>query len=368
MTFPDLLQFVNNCNLVKTRGIVYNQLMKDIWNYLRELKKPIVLYGTGNGADKMLSVCEKYGIRVSGVFSSDSFVRKKVFRGMPVTDYKTACQEFGDMAVLLCFGTSRGEVIENIKRIAAECELYAPDVPVCGDTLFCREYYERRKPEFDSIREMLADEKSKRVFDGIIAFKLTGDINRLFECESDREEIYRDILRFSDNETYLDLGAYRGDTVLSFCDRVKDWKEIIAVEPDVKTYAKLTEATAGIKRITNINAFAGAADGVATLSANGSRGAGAGGATREMKIISVDSLGISPTFIKMDIEGMEQEALSGAKQTVCAYHPKMKIAAYHKSGDLIDIPKEVLSISGDYKIYLRHNPCLPAWDTDYFFI
>ncbi|MBR4910274.1 MAG: FkbM family methyltransferase, partial [Clostridia bacterium] len=146
--------------------------MEDLWHYLKTLRKPIVLYGMGNGADMVLSVCEQYGIKISGVFASEGFVRKKTFHGMPVTDYSSAKEQFGDMAVLLCFGTALPEVIKNIKRIGSECELYAPDVPVCGDTLFCREYYERRKPEFDSIREMLADEKSKRVFDGIIAFKL----------------------------------------------------------------------------------------------------------------------------------------------------------------------------------------------------
>ncbi len=347
---------------------MYNRVMNDIWNYLRKLKKPIVLYGTGNGADKMLSVCEKYGIRVSGVFSSDSFVRKKIFHGMPVTDYKTACDKFGDMAVLLCFGTALPEVTANIRRIAAVHELYAPEVPVHGEAVFNFEYYKKRQAEFLSVREKLADEISKRTFDCIVKYKLTGDINLLFDCETDREEPYKSFLHFTDNETYLDLGAYRGDTVLSFCKRAKGWKSIIAVEPDVKTYAKLKAATADIENITNINAFAGAKSGVKTVNMNGSRGAGQGGAPGEVRVITVDSLGIAPTFIKMDIEGDESEAISGAGETIRTYRPKMKISAYHRIGDIIDIPKAVQAVYPDYKIYLRHNPCLPAWDTDYFFI
>ena len=342
--------------------------MNDIWDHLKKTEKPIVLYGTGNGADKMLSVCEKYGITVSGVFSSDSFVRKKTFHGMPVTDYKTAREKFGDMAVLLCFGTGLPDVIANIKSIAAEHELYAPEVPVCGDTVFCREYYERRKAEFSAVREKLADEISRRAFDCIVEYKLTGDINRLFECETDENEPYESFLRFTGNETYLDLGAYRGDTVLSFCERAKSWKRIIAVEPDVKTYSKLVKATADIKNVTAVNAFAGGESGVRAVNMNGSRGAGKGGAALEVKVVTVDSLGISPTFIKMDIEGAEGAAIAGASETVRAFHPKMQIAAYHKSGDIIDIPKAVLALYPDYKIYLRHNPCLPAWDTNYFFI
>ena len=69
--------------------------MKDLWNYLKEANKPIVLYGMGNGADKIISVLNRYGIKISGVFASDGFVRQKVFHGFNVTDYKTAKETFG---------------------------------------------------------------------------------------------------------------------------------------------------------------------------------------------------------------------------------------------------------------------------------
>ena len=342
--------------------------MKDIWNYLKESKKPIVLYGMGNGADKIISVCDKYGIKISGVFSSDGFVRKKTFHGMPVTDYRTAKEMFGDMTVLLCFGTALPEVIFNIKNIAKENELYAPDVPVYGDALFCEGYHNDKKADFNYIYNLLADKISKNVFSNVIKYKLTGDIKCLFSCETDCEEPYQNFLKLSDKETYLDLGAYRGDTVLSFCNRAKNWNSIVAVEPDKKTYEKLKIATLGIKGIKNINAFAGAVEGTAAFNMNGSRGVGKGGTRDTVEMITVDSINIAPTFIKMDIEGAEAAAIKGSQNTIKKYKPKMQIAAYHRSEDLIDIPKTVLGLVSDYKIYLRHNPCLPAWDVNYFFV
>ena len=342
--------------------------MKDIWNYLKQTNKPIVLYGMGNGADKIISVCQKYGIKISGIFSSDGFVREKIFHGMPVTNYKTAKEKFGDMIVLLCFGTSLPEVISNINNIAKENELYAPDVPVYGDTLFCAEYYSNKKAEFDYVHNLLADEISKKVFSNVIHYKLTGDIKYLFGCETDIEEPYESFLKLSYKETYLDLGAYRGDTVLSFCNRAINWNSIVAVEPDKKTYEKLKAATADVKSMKNINAFAGDRSGKTSLNMNGSRGSGKGGACVTVEMITVDSLNISPTFIKMDIEGGELAAINGGKSTIARFKPKMQIAAYHRTGDLADIPKAVLSLRNDYKVYLRHNPCLPAWDVNYFFI
>ena len=342
--------------------------MKDVWNYLKSAQKPIVLYGMGNGADLVLKYCKEYKIEVSGVFASDGFVRPKTFHGMPVTSYKTAKETFGDMIVLLCFGTSLLSVIENIKKIAGENELYAPDVPICGEELFTAEYYQSRKAQFDSVFSMLADEISKKTFKNIVDFKISGDINYLFDCETAEKEATKTFFKIEKNETYLDLGAYRGDTVLSFLETAGGYSKIIAVEPDEKSYKKLCCAVKDFENIQTVNAFAGERETTARITMNGSRGLSAAGTAREKAVVTVDSLNIAPTFIKMDIEGAEAAALRGARKTIRSCRPKMQIAAYHRAGDLIDIPKAVLNIRNDYKLYLRHNPCLPAWDVNFFFI
>ena len=342
--------------------------MEDLWNYLKNLEKPIVLYGMGNGADKIISVLNDYGIKISGVFASDGFVREKNLHGMKVSDYKTAKAKFPDMAVLLCFGTALPEVIENIKNISKENEFYVPDVPVCGGDIFTLDYYKRREEEFKNISDILADEISKNVFENVIKFKLTGKPEYLFSCETDTDEPYDNFLKLNESETFLDLGAYRGDTVISFINRVKKYNKIVAIEPDIKTFKKLCENTKIIKNNVNINAFAGEKSGIVRFNANGSRGVGKSGKETEVNVISVDELNIAPTFIKMDIEGAEISAIRGTKKTISEFKPKMQIATYHKSGDLIEIPKEILKCRSDYKVYLRHNPCLPAWDINYFFV
>ena len=59
-----------------------------LWDYLRTVQKPIVLYGMGNGADAILDRCAAGGILVAGVFASDEFVRGQQFRGYKVKTYK----------------------------------------------------------------------------------------------------------------------------------------------------------------------------------------------------------------------------------------------------------------------------------------
>ena len=339
----------------------------DLWNYLKQTQKPIVLYGMGNGADKIISVLNSYDIKVSGVFASDGFVRKKVFHGFEVTDYKTAKDTFGDMIVLVCFGSALTDVIANIKRIATEQELYAPDVPVYGNVLFNEKYVKQNKEQFEWVYNRLADDVSKNVFRCAVMYKLTGKIEYLFECETPSEEIYKNIFKFSDSETYFDLGAYRGDTVEEFLKNVNSYNKIIAIEPDKKTYNKLCIATQNVSNIENINACVSDIDGVLSFEMNGSRGSTIGAGSDTINSVTIDYLSQKtiPTYIKMDIEGAELSAVLGAKDTITNHKPKMQIAAYHRSEDLISIPKNVLALRGDYKIYLRHFPSLPCWDMSY---
>jgi hypothetical protein len=70
----------------------------------------------------------------------------------------------------------------------------------------------------------------------------------------------------------------------------------------------------------------------------------------------------------MDIEGAELAAVTGATETLIKHKPKLQLAAYHRSEDLIVLPLSVLKINPEYKLYMRHFPALPAWDTNYYFV
>lgn len=344
--------------------------MKDLWTYLKTATKPIVLYGMGNGADKIISVLNQYDIKISGVFASDGFVRQKEFHGFKVTDYATAKQNFGDMIVLLCFGSALPDVIANIKRIAENQELYAPDVPVYGDTLFNIEYAVANRERLECVYNRLADEQSKKVFKNAVMYKLTGKTEYLFDCETPPDEIYENILKLNNNEIYFDLGAYRGDTIEEFLLQVSDYNKIVAVEPDLKTYNKLCNATQIIENITNINACVSDIDGETRFDMQHSRGSSIGQGNGCIKSITIDTLAkdFTPTYIKMDIEGAEVAAVKGGADTISNLKPKMQIAAYHRSEDLFAVPESVIKLRNDYKIYLRHYPSLPCWDMSYYFI
>lgn len=68
-------------------GFVVGETMeinKDyIWNYLKNSNLPIILYGMGDGADKVLTAFEKYGIKERALWRAMTLCVGKVFTNLP---------------------------------------------------------------------------------------------------------------------------------------------------------------------------------------------------------------------------------------------------------------------------------------------
>ncbi len=355
----------------------------DLWEYLSKAHKPIVMYGMGNGADKILNICEKKGIVISDFFASDGFVRGHSFHGKVVLSYSAVKEKYGEgnFIVLLSFASSLPEVIDNIKRIAEESELYAPDVPVSGDNLFDMEFYLSNKAEFERARDLLADEQSRLVYDSVIKYKLSGDIRYLAECESGVDETHKDILKADTFEYTADLGAYNGDTAREIAEYSPILKGIYAFEPDQRNFRKLSEYAATEERfkVLPFNLAAWNKAETLTFGAEGNRNSGVGqalvnGKTAKFTEAAADSLdnivaeSDAPRidYVKFDVEGAEKEALEGCYKTIERFSPALLISVYHRSEDIFALPLQLAERFPDYKLYLRKFRYIPAWDLNLY--
>ncbi|MBR5202713.1 MAG: FkbM family methyltransferase [Clostridia bacterium] len=339
------------------------------WEFLKSTPLPIAVYGTGNGADRVFEEFERLGITVSAVVASDGFVRKRTFRGFDVKSVSQLENEIADFVIALAFASPLPEVIENIKTLSKRHKVVMPSVPVYESEIFNKEFLKNHIDEIELAYSHLADEQSKKVFENIIKFQITGDLQYCFDCETTKDEAF-EILSLGKNESFLDLGAYRGDTIEEFLHYAKSYKKIVAVEPDTRTFKKLQINCEKLENCTTLNNAIWSNNCTLTFDGNKGRGASAQAQGEEKSAICVDYITEKYgdfSYINIDIEGAESEMLNGANITL-ANRPKLCMAVYHKSEDIFALINRIKEMNNDYKIYLRHHKHISFWDTNIYCI
>lgn len=343
----------------------------DLWEYLKTADKPVALYGTGNGADKIINkmFLDGTACKIAGVFASSGFVRNKQFRGYQIESYEAVKARLGDMIVLMCFGTNRPEVLSNVYRIASENEFYAPDVPVYGSTMFDTAFYEANRESIEWVKAHLVDDLSRVTMDDTVAYKLSGDVRYLRNSEVSADEA-DGLFSLPSDSVFVDLGAYNGDTVLRYTSLFPSISTIHAVEPDARNFRKLGENTSSLS-VNYYNALISDHVGTALMARNKGRGNSETAAGEiEVPAVTVDSIlgGGRADFIKFDVEGNESKAIAGAASTIARWRPQMLMSCYHRSEDIFALAQQVLAINPSYKVYMRHLPYVPCWDTAFYFV
>ena len=205
----------------------------------------------------------------------------------------------------------------------------------------------------------LADQHSKDSFVAYLLGKTRQDMKYLPPVFEKRQYFPQNMFELSDNESYFDCGAYTGDTVSDFLKATHGaYRRIWAAEPDFSNYSSLMQyiENANLKDIDAVQKgvynYAGKLpfkeDGtmLSMITENSNR-------TIEVDTIDHMTAGAPVTYIKMDVEGVELQALQGAEQTIRNCKPILGISIYHKERDLIDIPAYIRRIVPEYSFYFR---------------
>jgi FkbM family methyltransferase len=346
-------------------------LTNDFWSALTREKRNILVYGMGNGADKLLAEAEKRGVSVSGIFASDGFVRGHSFHGMRVLSYSEVRATYPreSTVILLAFGSARPEVLELIERVAGEYPLYVPDLPVCGTQLFDEAFAAAHREELLSARALFSDEASRLLFDRIVAARLSARFEELMLAVSERSA-FDYLTRFSRPVAGVaDFGAYNGDSAREVMARFPV-RFLLAAEPDRRNFRKLStwseSVTDTVIECHNVAVFDRV--GEASFDASGNRNAGlcTGRESVLVATASPDSLlaGRAVDYMKFDIEGAEREGLLGSAETIAVHRPALRVALYHRPEDLFSLPLLCHSLASDYDFYLTRERSLPLWDID----
>ena len=166
-----------------------------------------------------------------------------------------------------------------------------------------------------------------------------------------------DIIKFSDDEVFIDAGAFDLDNSERLLKKCNSVKKIYAFDPNEIPFYMIDEKIMkhGFNNLEIIKVGLWSETKNLTYIPFGSSSRIADNGSVTVKVVALDeAVNDKVTFIKMDIEGAELEALKGAEKTIKRYKPKLAISVYHKSEDIIDIPLYIKNLVQEYRIYMRH--------------
>lgn len=230
-----------------------------------------------------------------------------------------------------------------------------------------RVYYEEQ-PDYEKINALkliLADKKSKEILDAIVekrknAFMDYTDIESRNSSEYFLEEFWNPI----EDEVFIDGGGYNGDSIEEFVTWTNNkFKKIYSFEPQSDRALELRKKIRELGVLDRVDFYElGLWSEETELKFKNGDDNWSGtilGAEHDsiIKTCAVDNIvdmGEKITFVKMDIEGAEIEALYGAKNHILRDRPRMAICIYHKIDDLWEIPALIHKWLPDYELFIRH--------------
>jgi FkbM family methyltransferase len=337
---------------------------------------PIVLFGAGNLGRRTLSGLRRAGIEPLALADNDP-KKQGALLGLKVLSPREAADAHGRTAVfVVCIWNAAGShrfaqtrrQLEDLgcTRIAPFVILYWKHPQELLPYLFWDLPHRMMASREALLRTMLlwSDETSKSEFVAHVRARAQGDLAALPEPLAGCDYSPPGVFRFLPDEVFVDCGAYTGDTIQElFLDARRGFAHVHALEPDPGTFGTLRQRVLGLPsevrtRITLHELAASYGRHEARFAADGTEAAAfssSGSITVSCAPLDEVLRDSAPTFIKMDIEGAEKDALRGASHLIRTHRPVLALCLYHCPGDLWEIPLLVDSIAPGYRFFLRSH-------------
>jgi FkbM family methyltransferase len=326
----------------------------------------VAIYGAGFVGTWASQYLKSQGARITKFIDSDSRKIGREVNGIPVVG-----PSHDVLASAQALFIAARHAVPEVKRMMAP---YG-----CPTLSFDGYFVLRNYDRLCTIRDKyLGDVRSVQVFNALLMAMLTGGIEPCRDVMD--KDMYFCLPEFSGNfdETFVDAGAFVGDTVERFIwENLGTFRHIHAFEPGLRQFHAMERR---VQRLASEWAFdpssvslvrAGLADAAGRmactfvndaplrhgLSGILSQPSPAGGNDTTAQVLTLDTyLAGSPvSFLKVDVEGMEMELLRGSEQTIRNCRPKMALCVYHYPSHLYEVAEYVRSLVPEYRFALRQH-------------
>lgn len=213
-----------------------------------------------------------------------------------------------------------------------------------------------------SVYNLLADNQSKECYLELLNFYISADFVRFTVLPFDEHYFAYDLYRKIDNEVYVDCGAYNGDTIDIFLKNQGGlFRRYLAIEADSVNYKKIVEKveSQGIERIDVLQRYiADRKKEINFISKGTSYSKGENSSSGEtIETVTIDELAYQykPTFLKVNIEGADVDAIKGAQRVISEFAPIIAVQGHHKVEHLWEIVEVIQGFNKkDYHFFLRN--------------
>ena len=187
-----------------------------------------------------------------------------------------------------------------------------------------KDNYINNPERYSRVYDLLADKKSKEVFKKVINFKITFDYSFMDGFTNNHKEQYfdKELIPEIKNISFFDGGGYVGDTATEVIKNYPDFKKIWLVEPISQNIRIAKRELGHYENIEFLNC--GVSNKKETLYFNEEKSFSTiyGHGTQSVEVDTIDNIVKEKVdFIKLDIEGAEQDAIDGAKESIKNINP-----------------------------------------------
>lgn len=327
---------------------------------LLKSKTDVVIWGTYNNARKMFKFLNKMGVNsikacvVNEEYLGTGINEVKASSEFPICSLESWLASHDKTSIVVDFSFFKKSLIEEYENkidtiyVGDNMGVFIFDEPyIISDIL-----YSSQKDNLKKAYSIWYDEASKKEFLEFIYQKNTGCYEK---THHEIQYFDNEIVRLCDNEVYVDCGAYDGDTIRQFIGKVSAYDEIFAFEMDKSNYDRLQNNTLDYHSCKIYNCGVGNSTEKLPASVGKNTASYIGNGEELVSICKLDDIiDDRITFVKMDIEGFELEALKGAENLIKRFRPKLAICIYHKFEDLYKLPMYIDGLGLGYKLYFRN--------------
>jgi FkbM family methyltransferase len=333
-------------------------------------EKRLILFGAGALGRLVLQGLEQVGVQPVAFADNNERLWHTEIAGVPVLPPATASDRYRDSGCFVVTVYNGSPARRQLKALG--CKYVAPFA-----ALFW-EYADVFTPNFGidlphklfahagEIRacdEALADEQSRRELAGQLEWRYWLDDGALPPPLNPSETYFPlELMVPSKNEVFVDCGSFQGDIIPSFSSHWNgSFQRIFALEPDPQNREALVSTTRNMglaDRVTVIPYAVGEKSGIVSFASTGTVTSQVidgreGAISVECRRLDEISWPLTPTYIKMDIEGAEPQALMGATNLLRRHYPILAVCTYHRTEHLWQIPSLIRSIAPEYRLFLR---------------